>query len=82
MGLLLRIMKSYFSNVGYVIIDSGVCELKGLVQLRKKNIFACAVINKRKYWPLVVPGKDMEDHLGEVGVGDTDAIKVTVDYVI
>ena len=45
----------------------------------KKGVFACAVIKKRIYWPYMVPGKDMEGHFGEVEVGDTDAIQVTVD---
>ena len=38
-GLLLRMMKRYFSNGGYVIIDSGFCVFKGLIQLRKKGVF-------------------------------------------
>ena len=64
MVLLLRVMKSYFSTGGYLILDCGFCLLKGLIQLRKKGFFACAVINKRKYWPSVVPGKEMGDHFG------------------
>ena len=38
-GLLLFMMKSYFSTVRYVIIDSGFCVLKGFIQLKKKGIF-------------------------------------------
>ena len=30
----------------------------------------------------MVPGKETEDHFGEVDVGDTDTIQVTVDIVI
>ena len=58
-GLLLRMMKRYFSTVRYVIIDSYLCVLKGLFQLRKKGIFSCVVTNKRRYWPYTVPGKDL-----------------------
>ena len=48
------------------------------------GFFFCAVINKRRYLPSVVPGKDMEDHVGdvEVKVGETDYIQVIVDDVI
>ena len=46
MGLLLRMMKSYFATGRYVILDSGV--LKGLIQLIKKAVFACAGIKKRR----------------------------------
>ena len=78
-GLLLHMMKSYFATGRYVILDSGFRVLKGLINLRKKDVFACAVINKRIYWPAMVPGKDMEDHFWELEVGETDAIQGTVD---
>ena len=58
-GLLLRMMKSYFDTVRYVILDYGFCVLKGLIQLSKKGVFACDVKKKRRYWPVMVPGKDM-----------------------
>ena len=77
-GLLLRMMKSYFSTGRYVILDSIFCVLKGLIQLRKKGVFACAVTKKRRYWPSMVPGKDMEDHFGRMEVGETDSIQITV----
>ena len=75
-------MKIYFSTGRYLIIDSGFCVLKGLIGLIKKGLFAFFVIKKRRYWPSVVPSKYMEDHLGEVEVGDTYAIQGTVDDVI
>ena len=31
---------------------------------------ACAVIKKRRYRPPTVPGKDTEDHFGEVEMGE------------
>ena len=82
MGLLLRMTKSYFSTSRCVILDSGFCVLKWLVQLRKKGVFPHAVIKNRRYWPEMVPGKDTEDHFQEIYVEDTYSIKGTVDYVI
>ena len=81
-GLLLRIMKSYFTTGRYVIIYSGFCVFKGLIQLRKKGIFACAVINNRRYWTYISPGKEMGDYFGEVEVGEIYTIQGTVDDVI
>ena len=81
-GLLLRMAKSYFATGMYVILDSGLYVLKGLIQLRKKFVFACAIIKKIRYWPSVVPGKDMDDHYREVEVGETDSIQETVDDII
>ena len=80
--LLLLIMKSYFSTFRYVMIDYGFCVLKGLIQFRNKIIFACAVTKKRRYWTSIVPGKETDDHFGDVGVEDTDAIQGTVDDFI
>ena len=82
MGLLLHKMKSYFATGRYVIIDYGFCVLKGLIQLRKKGVFGFSVINNRRYFLSMVPGKDMNDHFVEVGVGETDATLGTVDDVI
>ena len=81
-GLLLHMMKSYFATGRYVILDYGFCVLKGLIQLRKKGVFVFSVINNRRYWPSMVPGKDMEDNFGEVEVGETYAIQLTFDGVI
>ena len=81
-GLLLRMMKSYVATVRYVILDSGLCVLKGLIGLRKKGVSACAVIKKRRYWTYTVPVKETEDHFWEVEVGETDTIHGTVDDVI
>ena len=60
--LLLRMMKIYISTVRYVMIDYGFCVFKGLIKLKKKGVFACVVIKNRRYWPSMVPGKEMEYH--------------------
>ena len=44
--LLLRMIKRYFATGKYVIIDSNLCILKGLIQLSKKGIFDCVNIKK------------------------------------
>ena len=81
-GLLLCMMKSYFSTGRYVILDYSFCVLEGLIQLRKKGVFACAVLKKRRYWHVMVPGKEMEDHFLGVELGETDYIQGTADGVI
>ena len=79
MVLLLRMIKGYFSTGRYVIIYSDLYVLKGLIQLRKKGIFACDVIKKRRYCLYMVPGKYMEDHFGGVELGNIYFIQGTVD---
>ena len=82
MGLLLRMMKSYFATGKCVILDSGFYVFKGLIQLIKKGVFSCSFTKNRRYCPSMVPGKEMGDLFGGVEVGEKYSIQVTVDYVI
>ena len=50
-GLLLWILTTICFKGFIVILDSGFCMLKGIVELRKKGVFASAFIKKRWYWP-------------------------------
>ena len=80
-GLLMRMLQSYFSTGRYVVLDSGFCVLKALVQLKKVGMFACAVIKKCRYWPAFVPGEAINrefDNL-ELKVGDSLAITGKLD---
>ena len=45
-GLLLRMLTPIFHKGYVVILDSGFCVLKGIIELRKKGVFASALINK------------------------------------
>ena len=56
-GLFLHMMESHFFISRYVIIDSGFCVLKELIQSSKKGGFDCVVIKKGRYWPYMVQGK-------------------------
>ena len=75
-GFLLRMTKIYFSTGRYVVLDSGFCVLKGLIQLSKKAMFACSIIKKRRYWPFMVPDKEIKYHFEEVEVGESHTGKI------
>ena len=45
-GLLLGMLMSVFHAGRYVILDSGFCVLKGLIELKKHGVFDCALIKK------------------------------------
>ena len=74
MGLFFNMMKRHFATGGYVILYCGFFVLKGFIKLIKKGVFASAVINNRRYWPSMVPGKEMEDHFEELVVGEIYSI--------
>jgi len=80
-GLLLRMLKSVFHTGRYVILDSGFCVLKALIELKKLGVYACALIKKRRYWPTLVPGDAMERRFASKNVGDVDAIEGISDGV-
>ena len=53
-----------------MILDSGFCVLKGLIELRKVGVFAGAIIKKMRYWPKHIKGDMIDTHFQykEVGV--------------
>lgn len=80
-GLLLQMLKSYFASGKYVVLDSGFCVLKGIVELRKRGLFACSLIKKRRYWPTLVAGDAMQQYFDGKEVGSVDAVAGTLDEV-
>ena len=57
-GLMLRCTKPLHGTGKVVVLDSGFCVLKGVVELKKRGVFAAALIKKRRYWPKYVPGEE------------------------
>jgi hypothetical protein len=76
-GLFLRMLAIYFSTGRYVILDSGYCVLKSLVELKKIGIFACAVIKKHRYWPAFVPGEAINRQFENLGLGVGDLLVIS-----
>ena len=73
-GLLLRMLCNYFSTRRYVVLDSGFCVMKAIVELKKEGLFAGALIKKRRYWPALVPGDAISEYFETKSVGETDVI--------
>lgn len=72
-GLLLRLTQSIWYSGKVIILDSGFCVLKGLIELKKKGLYASALIKKRRYWPKHVKGDDVKEHFADKAVGEADA---------
>jgi len=82
-GLLLRMLQSYFGTCKYIVLDSGFCVMKAIVELRRNGLFGCALIKKRKYWPKHVPGDAMKAFFQQDGVqvGDFNAVTGRLDGI-
>ena len=59
-GLLFRLCSSLFGSSTVVILDSGFCVLKAIIELKKRGVYAAAVIKKRRYWPKHVKGDEIK----------------------
>ena len=53
-GLLLQMLWPFFYMGRYVMLDSGFCILKAIIELQKVGVYSCTLIKKRKYWPSLV----------------------------
>ncbi|KAL7571289.1 hypothetical protein ACA910_008942 [Epithemia clementina (nom. ined.)] len=80
-GLMLRVLSPIFAKGLVVILDSGFCVLKGIVELKKRGVYASALIKKRRYWPKFIRGEEIKQHFNNKQVGDCDAWKGSMDEV-
>ena len=69
-GLLLHVLESIFTRGNVVILDSGYCVLKGIVELKKHGAYASTLIKKWKYWPKYIKGNAIRDCFNNKNVGD------------
>ena len=72
-GLLLRLSKSIWKSARIIILDSGFCVLKGIIELRKKGLYASALIKKCRFWPKYIRGEEIKTHFESLECGFADA---------
>ena len=80
-GLLLCVLEPLFGKGHVVILDSGFCVLKGIVELKKLGVYASTLIKKWRYWPKYIKGDDIKQHFDDKEVGDCDSWKGCMDEV-
>ena len=80
-GLLLRVLEPIFGKGHMVVLDGGFCVLKGIVELKKRGVYASALIKKQKYWPKYIKGDAIKQHFDDKDVGDCDSWKGNMDEV-
>ena len=57
-----------------VILDSGFCVLRAIIELKKRRVFASALIKKRKYWPKYIHGDSIDAHFNDKQIGKADSL--------
>lgn len=68
-GLMLRMCQPLFGSGKAVVMDSGFCVAKGIVELEARGVYGAALIKKRRYWPKSVPGNEIDKHFEDKEVG-------------
>ncbi len=68
------LLSLYFATGRYVVLDSGFCMLRALMELKKIGLYACAVIKRLRFWPAMVPGDKMLQAFEDAHVGTLMAI--------
>ena len=64
-----------------VKLDSGFCVIRALIELKKRGVFASALIKKQRYWPKHIKGDDIIQHFETQKVCDTGSLPGTLDGV-
>ena len=80
-GTMLRCTRPIWNCSKVVIVDSGLCVTKGLVELQKKGVFGAALIKKRRYWAANIKGDAIYAHFSSKEVGNADALNKVEDGV-
>ena len=80
-GLFLCAYTSLASSRKIVILDSGFCILKALLELRKIGFFASAVIKKRLYWPKHYLGDEIDRYIKRYEVGQYTSLRGKIDDI-
>ena len=74
LGKIMRFTRPIWNCAKVVIMDSGFCVTKGLVEIWNKGIFGAALIEKRRYCPANIKGGSINDHFDSKEVVNVDAV--------
>ena len=71
-GILIQLMRLIWNNGTCAFLDSGLCVLKGIIELQWRGVYSALVINKFHYWKNHIPGYEIVLHFGIKAVGSVD----------
>ena len=75
-GLFLWLSRTIWYPGTSVVLDSGVCVLKGILEMQQRGVYDGEVIKKRHYWLKHISGDTLVLHFRRNTVGDVDALQV------
>ena len=78
-GLMLRMCEMLYGTRKAVVINSGFCVSRGIVELERKGVYGAPLIKKKKYWPKGVPGAAIDAHFEDKDVNHCEILEASVD---
>ena len=57
-----------------VILDSGFCVLRAIIELKKRGVYVSALIKKRKCWPKYIDGGSIDAHFEGKEIDNKDSL--------
>ena len=67
---MLNMCRPIFVSGKAVVLDSGFCVAKCIIDIESKGVYAVAMIKERRYWPKEVPGELIDNHFEDKEFGD------------
>jgi len=81
-GLMLRMFKNLWNTGNVVTMDSGFSVSKGILAMREKGVFGQALVKPRgRGWPVLVPGKYIDEYFQDKPIGYCKTLEQVVDGV-
>mmetsp|Transcript_11947 Transcript_11947/g.25228 ORF Transcript_11947/g.25228 Transcript_11947/m.25228 type:complete len:318 (-) Transcript_11947:177-1130(-) len=81
-GLMLRMSKNLWNTGKVVTMDSGLSVSKGILAMREKGVFGQALVKPRgRRWPVLVPGKYIDEYYQDKPIGYCKTLEQVVDGV-
>ena len=72
---MLRICETLYGTGKAVVIDSGFCVSRGIVELEQKGVYRESLINKKHYFPNGVPGAAIDAHFEDKDVNHCEMLE-------
>ena len=76
---MLLLNKAMHNTNKIVVLDSGFCILKALLDLKKVGVYTVAVIKKQQYWPKYVPRDNIDEKMKGCEIGKNKVITGKLD---
>jgi len=81
-GLMLQMSRNLWNTGKVVTMDSGFSVSKGILAMREKGVFGQALVKPRgRGWPVLIPGKYIDEHFNSKPLGYCETLEQVVDGI-